>query len=325
MKTGKAVIRQVSLVLNDIILISFILLFILVILETAFYQKKIAKCEEKYQVLLKKYEAVGDSNQYVESLNHELTKRVQEEKHKQSQKNHILIQQSRFAAMGEIITSIGYQWRQPLNRLSLLIQDVSEAQEFNEINDQYIKRFTQESMTLIKQMARSINDFRKFYQPNKKKTAFSLAEAMEDALSIFSLSLKNYDIHVHFEYRGQQKVIGYRNDFIQAVLNILMNVRDAFITCNVGQRKIWIKIDEDDCFYMTEIIDNGGGIDRAIMGKIFDPYFTTRPNGTGLGLFMTKMILEDMNGNVKAENTEHGTRICLFIPKAGATDSLETA
>jgi signal transduction histidine kinase len=295
------------------------------ILERYFYKKNLSKCEERYRVLYKKYEAVTGNNHFVESLNHELTKQVQAEKHYQSQKDHILIQQSRFAAMGEIIASIGFQWRQPLNRLSLLIQDVSEAQEFNEINDQYINRFTKESMALIKHMARSINDFRKFYQPNKEKTAFSLSEAIEDALSIFSLSLKNHDIHVYFEYRGQHKVIGYRNEFIQVVLNILMNARDAFIACNRENRNISIKIDEDDCFYMTEISDNGGGMEPTLLDKIFDPYFTTRPNGTGLGLYMTKMIIENMNGNVKAENIETGARFCLFVPKAGATEVLETA
>lgn len=223
--------------------------------------------------------------------------------------------------MGEIIASIGYQWRQPLNSLSLLIQDVSEAQEFNEINDQYINRFTKESMALIKHMSRSINDFRKLYQPNKEKTVFSLSEAIEDALSIFSLSLNNHSIHVHFEYGGQHEVIGFRNEFIQVVLNILMNARDALITHNVDNRNICIKIAEDHWFYMTEIIDNGGGIEPYLLDKIFDPYFTTRPDGTGLGLFMTKIILESINGIVKAENTGNGARLCLFVPKAGATDT----
>jgi phosphoglycerate-specific signal transduction histidine kinase len=100
----------------------------------------------------------------------------------------MLVQQSRLAAMGEMIASIGHQWRQPLNNLSLLIQDVSEAQEFEELNDQYINRFTNESMVLIKHMSRTINDFRKFYLPNKEKAVFSLSESIEDALIFMSNS-----------------------------------------------------------------------------------------------------------------------------------------
>jgi signal transduction histidine kinase len=313
--------------IKELILIFLTLISILLVFERYLSKKKLRGCEERYQVLDKKYEAVESNNQYVENVNLELKKRVTTEKHKHSQKDHILIQQSRLAAMGEMIASIGYQWRQPLNNLSLLIQDVSEAQEFDEINDEYITRFTKESMVLIKQMLRSINDFRKFYQLNKEKTAFSLSDAIEEALSIFSFSLNltNHSIHVHFEYRGQHRVFGYQNEFIQVFLHILMNARDAFVINNVKNRKICIKIDEDEWFYMTEIIDNGGGIDLSLLDKIFHPYFTTKTTGTGLGLYMTKIILENMNGSVKAENTGDGARFLLFVPKVAATETQDTA
>jgi signal transduction histidine kinase len=304
-------------VYKEFIIFLILLIFIVFIIVRRFHNK-LKRLEENYQYL--------DENFHLEkNLTIELEKRIEEEVNKNKQKDHMLVQQSRLAAMGEMIASIGHQWRQPLNNLSLLIQDVSEAQEFEELNDQYINRFTNESMVLIKHMSRTINDFRKFYLPNKEKAVFSLSESIEDALSIFSLSLKNHNIHVQFEYRGQQRVYGFQNEFIQVILNIFMNAKDAFVNHNIENRKLSIKINEDELFYMTEIIDTGGGIESSLLDKIFEPYFTTRQNGTGLGLYMTKVILENMHGNIKAENTGSGARFLLFIPKLAAAGIPESA
>ena len=269
--------------------------------------------ERKQQELL-----IKAGKQYVETLNRDLEKRIRIEVDKNRQKDHILIQQSRLAAMGEMIASIGHQWRQPLNSLSLLIQDVREALDFGEINDQYIDCFTKESMIQIKHMSRTINDFRKFYRPNKEKSSFSISESIEDALAIFSSSLKKHDIHVEFEYRGQQMAYGYPNEYSQVVLNILTNARDAFVVNNIKNRKVYIKIAETKEFLLAEFTDTAGGIEPALLEKVFDPYFTTRAQGTGLGLYMTKMILENMNGGIKVENTGDGSLFSLSVPKVTA-------
>lgn len=279
------------------------------ILKGSELMKKLMDSEENYRTLAQKYEAV----------NRDLEQRIKEEVAKNRQKDHILIQQSRLAAMGEMIASIGHQWRQPLNSLSLLIQDVREALDFGEINDQYIDGFTRESMIQIKHMSRTINDFRKFYRPNKEKASFSISDAIEDALSIFSSSLKNHDIQVEFEYRGQQNAYGFANEYSQMVLNILTNSRDAFVANNITERKLLIAIHETDDFIAAEFTDNAGGIEPALLDKVFDPYFTTRPQGTGLGLYMSKMILENMGGSVKVENTGSGTRFSIYIPKVSAS------
>jgi signal transduction histidine kinase len=304
-------------VYKEFILFLILLVFIILII-VRYFQHKLKQSEDKYQ-------ALAENFHLEKKLNIELEKRIEEEVNKSKQKDHMLVQQSRLAAMGEMIASIGHQWRQPLNNLSLLIQDVSEAQEFEELNEQYINRFTNESMVLIKHMSRTINDFRKFYLPNKEKAVFSLSESIEDALSIFSLSLKNHNIHVQFEYRGQQRVYGFQNEFIQVILNIFMNAKDAFVSNNIENRKLSIKIDEDECFYMIEINDTGGGIGSSLLDKIFEPYFTTRQNGTGLGLYMAKIILENMHGSIKAENTVNGARFLLFMPKLAASGIPESA
>ena len=270
-----------------------------------------SESEKNYQELLKKYELVVNQNRYLE-------KRIQEEVTKNKQKDHILIEQSRLAAMGGMVASIGHQWRQPLNNLSLLIHDVREALEFGEIDDQYIDRFTRESMLQIKHMSRTINDFRKFYKPNKEKILFSVGDSIEEALSIFSMSLKNHGIQVEFEYRGQQMAYGYPNEYSQVVLNILTNARDAFVQKDINNRKIRINISETGEIVTAEFIDNAGGIEPTLLKKVFDPYFTTRQNGTGLGLYLTEMILKKMNGSVSVDNTGDGARFCVSVPKITA-------
>lgn len=267
--------------------------------------KKLKESEKSYRELAEKYEAI----------NRNLEERIQIEVEKNRQKDHLFIQHSKLAAMGEMIASIGHQWRQPLNSLSLLIQDVREEFAFGDIDTNYIESFTKEGMMQIKHMSRTIDDFRRFYKPNKGKCPFSIGNAIEDALSIFSSSLKYYGIHIEFEYRGQQMAFGYPNEYSQVVINILTNARDAFIQNECTNRKVLIRLADTKDFVTAEFVDNAGGIDAALLQKIFDPYYTTRPHGTGIGLYMTKMILENMNGQVTVKNTNHGASFCISVPK----------
>ncbi|OIK15151.1 hypothetical protein BIV60_10510 [Bacillus sp. MUM 116] len=131
----------------------------------------------------------GQTEKY-EAIIKILENRIQEEIAKNRQKDQMLIQQAKLAVMGETIVSIGHQWRQPLNHLSLLIQDIRDTQRFGELNVRYMDQFTNESMILIDFLAGTIQECRNFYRPNKEKSAFSLAESIEAALSIFSFFSK---------------------------------------------------------------------------------------------------------------------------------------
>ncbi|MDP4084596.1 MAG: HAMP domain-containing sensor histidine kinase [Bacillota bacterium] len=262
---------------------------------------RLRKSEERYRELAKKYEA--------------LERRMNEEIEKNRQKDLFLIRQSRLATIGEMIANIGHQWRSPLNHLSLLIQDVKEELEFGEINRQYIERFTRESMVQIKHMSQTIDDFRRFYRSNKEKNLFSLEESIDDALVIFSPTLKNHHINVEFEYRDHHFGYGFPNEFSQVVLNLLANVRDIFVERNILYRSIIVKINQIDSYFEASITDNAGGIETSHLPKLFEPYFTTRPDGTGLGLYMSKMLMEKMGGNIKVENTGDGARFLLLVPR----------
>jgi signal transduction histidine kinase len=134
--------------------------------------------------------------------------------------------------------------------------------------------------------------------------------------------LKNHNIHVEFEYRGQQLTYGFANEYSQVVLHILTNACDAFVANNVKNKKLYIKIHEKAEFLATEFTDNAGGIERSLLTKVFDPYFTTKPQGTGLGLYMTKKIIENMGGDVMVENIGDGARISLSVPKDSALSQI---
>ncbi|MBS4211135.1 MULTISPECIES: sensor histidine kinase [Neobacillus] len=250
-----------------------------------------------------------------EAINRMLENRLQEEIVKNKEKDLILIQQAKMAAMGEMIAGIGSQWRQPVNSLLMLIQDIRAALEYGEINGQYVDRFTRESVIQLENMSRTFSDFRKFYKPNLEKKLFSVSEAIEDALSIFSICLKNHGIQVDFMYRGQQMAYGYPNDFSQIVLSLLMNARDSFVEKDIKNRKIIIKICESDKYITAEFKDNAGGIEPFLLAKVFDPYFTSRRQGTGLGLYMSKTMLENMNGYISIENNGEGVSVSISVPK----------
>jgi signal transduction histidine kinase len=300
----------ISLLLVGLILIAFVLSYIIL---RHVLVKKQKENEENYREMVEKYEVVVRN----------LENRIEEEAAKNRQKDHFFLQHSRFASMGEMFSSIGYQWQQPLNSLSLLIQDVREALEFGEINDQYIDTFTKEGMTEINYMSRTINDFRKFYQPNKQKCTFSISDCIEKALSLFSFSLKNHGIHVEFEYREEHMAYGYPNEYSQAVLSILSNARNAFITNEVKDRVLDIKISTEGSCLVVDFTDNAGVIEPSLLSRVFEPNLTTRNNGTtGIGLYRTKILIENMDGSVTVKNTGEGAQIRLSVPKTASMDIL---
>lgn len=303
----------------------YIFISLVIVLLLILQCKNIYKNRELLKQLREKENSFRELVEAHEVNNRNLELRIQEEIAANRQKDHFLIQHSRLASMGEMVASMGRQWSQPLNNLSLLVQDVREEFAFGVIDEQYIDRFIKESMVQINHMSRTIHDFRKFYTPSNEKSPFLIGNSIENALFIFSPSLTFYGIDVEFEYGGQKSAYGYPNEFSQVVLNILNNARDTFVQKAIRNPKIWIHLDETEEFVSAELIDNAGGMDDDVLNKIFDPFFTTKPNGTGLGLYMTKMIIENMNGQIKVTNTEHGASFCLSVPKVSVLEPLELA
>ncbi|HEX5622996.1 MAG TPA: PAS domain-containing sensor histidine kinase [Sulfuricurvum sp.] len=226
----------------------------------------------------------------------------------------MLIQQSRLAAMGEMIGNIAHQWRQPLNALGLIVQDIEEAYEFGELNKEYIQTTSSKAMDQINYMSQTIEDFRNFFNPEKTKKLFSLHSSIMSTIDILSASMKKNGIQYTISIPENLQIYGYPNEFSQVIFNLLNNAKDALMGKEVTTPLLRIEAHQDNNKIQILISDNGGGIPEAVFPKIFDPYFTTKEEGkgSGIGLYMSKMIIqEQMQGTLKAHNIQDG--VCFTI------------
>jgi PAS domain S-box-containing protein len=228
----------------------------------------------------------------------------------------MLIQQSRLAALGEMLGNIAHQWRQPLNVLGLLIQQLSMDYELGSVTQEHLDKEVAKAMQLILHMSHTINDFQNFLQQDKQKTTFNVNEVLATTISLLEATLKTGNVSVRIDEREEISITGHRNEFAQVVMNIVTNARDAFRERKTAGPKILITLFRENGRSVVTIADNAGGIADKIIGKIFDPYFTTKgpDRGTGIGLFMSKNIIEkSMNGTLTVRNTEQGAEFRIEI------------
>jgi signal transduction histidine kinase len=252
----------------------------------------------------------------IEELNLTLEQRVLEEVAKNREKDYMLLQQGRLAAMGEMIGNIAHQWRQPLNTLGLLIQDISHAYRYGEMNREYLDRSVEEGMKVINFMSRTIDDFRNFFRPDKEKILFSLREVLDTTLSFVGDSFRNNNIKIELDIQGDVDIEGYPNEYSHVLLNILTNAKDILIERGIDDPNVIIKLFRENGRSVITITDNAGGAKEDIIDKIFDPYFTTKKQGegTGMGLYMSKMIIEkNMGGKLTARNAGSGAEFRIEV------------
>ncbi len=231
-------------------------------------------------------------------------------------KDQTLIQQGRLAAMGEMINNIAHQWRQPLNNVGLIIQNLQFSYDDGTITHNEFDREIAKAMEVIMHMSRTIDDFRNFFREDKQKGGFLVSTAVHHALDFISATLSSHDIQVELDDDKEVSAIGYQNEYAQVLLNILSNARGACIERCVTAPRILIRITSENGHSVVYIRDNCGGIADEIMPKIFDPYFTTRApdKGTGIGLYMSKVIIEqNMEGHLTARNTEDGAEFRIEV------------
>lgn len=229
----------------------------------------------------------------------------------------MLIQQSKLAAMGEMIGNIAHQWRQPINALSLMSFNVlNHVRTKYDIEDPFLDQFEVEHGELIQQMSRTIEDFRNFFIPNREKQQFSLVGQIEKALKVVRATLDYHDIEVTFKNEGDMKIFGYPTEFSQVLINIISNAKDALAEQNRDNRKIRIYTKSTAKSLLIRIADNAGGIPETVIHRIFDPYFTTKPEqqGTGIGLYMSRVIIEqNMQGIITARNIAGGAEFQIIF------------
>ena len=232
------------------------------------------------------------------------------------EKERMLIQQSRQAAMGEMIGNIAHQWRQPLNTLGLHAQRLNVFYGSPNFNKEFLENSTAKTMEIIKHMSKTIDDFRNYFKPEKEKTVFKVIDAIKNTLSLLEGNFHNPPIAIDFVEHGNPVIKGYQNEFAQVFLNILNNARDAIIEWEITDPRITITICSKDSCAVVTVADNAGGIPDEIIDKVFDPYFTTKgPQvGTGIGLFMSKTIIEkNMGGKLTVRNTDTGAEFRIEV------------
>jgi len=249
-----------------------------------------------------------------EALKRETAQRVQALE-RLREKERIMIQQSRQAAMGEMISNIAHQWRQPLNTLGMLVQRLKIFHDMGDFSKELLDTSTRDAMTLIRHMSGTIEDFSNFFKPDKEMVTFKVNETIRQAMCLVNASFKHQQIEMSADAEGDPEIMGYPNEYSQALLNILMNARDAFVERAVEDARIRLRIFVENNAVVVTIVDNAGGIPADIVDKIFDPHFTTKgPQGTGIGLFMAKNIIEKtMNGRLLVRNTGEGAEFRIEV------------
>lgn len=255
----------------------------------------------------------------IRRLNQSLEQRVAEEVAKNREKDLLLTQQSRLATMGEMMHNVAHQWRQPLNTLNLILQNIRDAYIYGELDRTYLDEVIETGDRVAQQMSRTIDDFRNFFRPDAASTRFNLAESVGEALRLVEASFVNNQIAVSVE--GAQDVcgVGYPNEFSQVLLNVLVNAKDAIkARGTTGSIVVWVG--REDGMAAVHVRDNGGGIPEEILAKVFDPYFTTKESGTGIGLYMSRMIMKHMRGGIEARNCAGGAEIVVSLPDEGADE-----
>ncbi|MEA5114142.1 MAG: PAS domain S-box protein [Geobacteraceae bacterium] len=252
----------------------------------------------------------------LENLNRTLEDRVREEVSKNREKDHLIIQQGRLAAMGEMIGNIAHQWRQPLNVVGLLFQSLQEMHHQGELTGEQLNDTVCQAMEVIRFMSQTMDDFRNFFKPDKEKKDFSVKEVVNRSLSFLRPHLNYHNISVEVNIDKELVVTGYPNEYAQVLINILGNSKDVILERDTENPVIIINAHRESNRTIVTIQDNAGGIADDIIGKIFDPYFTTKRtgDGSGLGLYMSKTIIEkNMLGSLSAANTAAGAEFRIEV------------
>ena len=281
-KRQDSIIEHSTDTIKDILLIALVIVFIMVIL-SLYVSNIIFQLFENYRL----------------KINLEAKNSLEKEK--------LMLQQSKMAIMGEMIANIAHQWKQPLNLISIssgLIKINQEVKDFS--TPEEINKTIDNIDTSVKYLSETIDDFRNFFKPDKEKSYFHISDSINQTIKLVSSQFKNNSIELLQEIENVE-LLGYQNELSQVLINILKNAKDELVKLDNSKRRlVFIKTYVEYQNLIIEIKDNAGGIPENIKDKIFDAYFTTKKDdeGTGIGLYMSKQIIEGMKGKIEVSNEE---------------------
>ena len=260
--------------------------------------------------IVKKYiDKVEAKEEKLQNINKTLETKVSKAIEETELKNRLLLQQSKLAMLGSMISMIAHQWRQPLTELSGVLMELELATKLKKIDESHILGSIKRSNHVLDFMSNTIEDFRNFYKPDKTKEYFWISEACQRALNIANATLENLGILLNFKVKRDVKVLGYPREYSQVILSIITNAKETIVSRGIKNPSIEVIVDEDNSKSIVFVKDNAKGIKKEHIDFIFDPYFSTKEyaKGTGLGLYISKVIIEkNMHGKLSAYNENTG-------------------
>lgn len=301
--------RVKTQVIQNILL--FVLFLSIAIVISILVSQKIDEVLRNYQ------DRVKAKSKQLQDLNNSLEQRVFQEIEKNREKEQLLVQKSRFIALGEMISNIAHQWRQPLSELSSILMSMKFKHTVGKLDDDIMEQKSKEAEQVLNFMSHTIDDFRNFFMPKKDRQEFYVAKSVESVMTIISSALSNNNIQVDIDIDKNLKLHTFKNEYEQVILNVISNAKDVLIAQKIENPKILIEAKKLGNLVELFIEDNGGGITVKPKNKIFEPYFTTKvdSDGTGIGLYMSKTIVDkNMQGKLRVRNTDIGARFEIIVP-----------
>ncbi len=257
-----------------------------------------------------------ESNEAINSINKNLESRVNDALIKIREKDHLMIHQSRLALMGEMIGNIAHQWRQPLNSLGLVLGNIQDANQHQQLTPEYLAHQIREGQRLIQKMSTTIRDFQDFFRPDKKSEYFQISRCIANSIELIKDSFTAHNITITVHISEELVALGSPNEYSQVLLNLFSNAKEAIFDKDPDHGgRIDVQLRRAGSEACVTISDSGGGICDSALQHLYEPYFTTKIRGGGIGLYMSKMIVENsMSGRISASNGEEGAQISVFTP-----------
>jgi len=245
---------------------------------------------------------------------------IEREMAKNRQKDQQLLEQSRFAQMGEMIAMIAHQWRQPLSAISAASAGIKLKAKMNKLDNDRAIVLADKIADYAQHLSHTIDDFREFFKSNKEKKETSYEDIVSCVLNIVEENIQSKNIILQKNLQCQERFESYPNEIKQVLLNLLKNAEDVLLEKGIPEAEISVRTYKENSDLVLEVRDNAGGIPSEVLGKIFDPYFSTKTqkDGTGLGLYMSKIIVEEhCGGTLEAFNSEKGAvfKIVLHVQR----------
>ncbi len=253
----------------------------------------------------------------LEEENKKLEKRIEQVTKKNKESEEIIFNQSKLASIGELLGSIANQWKEPLSEINSLFMPIDAKLKMGQpVDSKEIQDSIEKLGKITKYMSTTINDFKNFFSSDKNKVTFNLSTQLNFAINILSITLKEHNINLEIIVKKNPEIYGYKNEYSQALINIINNAKEMLFIRKIKDPLIKITLNKENDNAILIIEDNAGGIREDNPYSIFEPFYTKeKKDGFGIGLFMSKLIIEKhMNGYIDVTNGKNGAIFTIVTP-----------